>query len=450
MIKFIVRYFSIACLIPYCVLAKNDRHVVVPKVVLFADLKLILTHEAVSILQKKVDQLIMNQKAFQDMLNRSNLFFPIIEEILDAEKLPLDLKYQALFESNLIGNAVSHTKDVGFWQIQKSTALELELCVDHPIDERMHLIESTKAASRLLKSHYVYFHSWLGALLAYNRGRKGALRVMPKSYYHAKKVHLNKKTDPYILNVLAYKLAFQDFVGKQKHSQWYLLICDKGHHGCTMHDVAASFMISKEVLKAHNHWLKTEKIPKKTRCSLLIPLPHGATLPGRASKFTIKPLAAYGNSQTQTLPPIPIDYSEYLQGDTVFPSIRVCTKYDSPRIIYANNKLAVIAQQGDSTESLAALMKIKVTSFRKMNDISEDHVPKAGQVYFYQKKSSRSVRYFHVVCDGEDLWSISQKYAVRLSSLRAKNRLKAGEQPAVGQILWLRFIRPKDIPVAFR
>ena len=448
MIKFIVRCFSIACLVPYCVLAKNDRHVVVPKVVLFADLKLTLTHEAASILQKKVDQLIMNRKAFQDMLNRANLFFPIIEEILNAEKIPLDLKYQALFESNLIGNAVSHTKDVGFWQIQKSTALELELCVDHPIDERMHLIESTKAASRLLKSHYEYFHSWLGALLAYNRGRKGALRVMPKSYYHAKKVHLNKKTDSYILNVLAYKLAFQDFVGKQRHSQWYLLICDKGHHGCTMHDIASSFMINKEVLKAHNYWLKTEKIPKKTRCSLLIPLPHGVTPPDRASKFTIRPLTAYGSSQTSL--PIQIDYSEYLQEDVVFPSIKVCTKHESPRIVYANHKLAVVAQQGDSIESLAALMNIKVTSFRKINDISEDHVPKAGQVYFYQKKSSRSVRYFHVVRDGEDLWGISQKYAVRLSSLRSKNRLKADEQPVVGQILWLRFIRPKDIPIAYK
>lgn len=448
MIKFIVRCLGMACLIPYCILAKNARHVVVPRVVLFADLRLTLTHEVASVLQKKVDQLIMNQRAFQAMLNRANLFFPIIEEILNAEKLPSDLKYQALFESNLIGNAVSHTKDVGFWQIQKATALDLRLCVDHPIDERMHLIESTKAAARLLKSHYAYFHSWLGALLAYNRGRRGALRVMPKFYYHAKKVHLNKKTDAYILNVLAYKLAFQDFVGKHRHSQWYLLICDKGHHGRTMHDIASSFMINKEVLKAHNHWLKTEKIPKKTRCSLLIPLPHGVSPPNGASKFTTRPLTVC--SSAQTLLPIQIDYTEYLKGDVVFPSIRVCTKYDSSRIVYANNKLAIVARQGDSIASLAALMKMKVTYFRKINDISKDHVPRAGQVYFYQKKSSRAVTYFHVVRNGEDLWSISQKYAVQLSSLRSKNRFKADEQPVVGQILWLRFIRPKDIPVAYR
>ena len=50
----------------------------------------------------------------------------------------------------------------------------------------------------------------------------------------------------------------------------------------------------------------------------------------------------------------------------------------------------------------------------------------------------------------ESLWEVSQKYGLRLNSLLSKNRItKVRPSAEQGRILWLRFIRPVDTPIAF-
>lgn len=431
--------------------------IVVPAVMKFAGIQLRFTHSARKRVQDKVDQLTRSKKIFRAILDRTNLFFPLIEKTLAEENVPEDLKFQALHESMLIGDAVSHTHDVGFWQIHKVAALDLKLTIDYPVDERMHLIQSTKAAARFLKSHYQYFDSWLGALLAYNRGRAGAVKLLPKEYRGAKVVRLNDKTDGYIIAVIATKVAFEKVAGKKKHSTFKLLVYDQGHHGQKLKDIAAHLKIEERLLCEHNRWLKTAVIPHNTKCALLVPLLHTHPIhpvlkvpkPVKNVLPIHKKITANLASGQQIDQPHSINYAKYLQSAKIFPKITALKDGRSARLIKANGRLAIVAKKGDTISYLAQLVNVPIGKFLLINEIEKMHQLMPGCVYYFSLKGSKGGIHYHVVTSGEDIWSIAQRYGMKQSALLEKNRMKQVEPLEKGRVLWLRFIRPRRVPVEY-
>jgi membrane-bound lytic murein transglycosylase D len=74
---------------------------------------------------------------------------------------------------------------------------------------------------------------------------------------------------------------------------------------------------------------------------------------------------------------------------------------------------------------------------------------KAGQYYYTKPKKTKADPETHIVLPGETLWSISQMYGIKLSSLKSKNRVNDSNEIKVGMILNLRDFRPRGeaIPV---
>ncbi|WP_339044333.1 LysM peptidoglycan-binding domain-containing protein [Cardinium endosymbiont of Tipula unca] len=434
--------------------------IVVPKIVKFADVKLSLTCRTRKRIQEKVDQLTKYKRGFNQILERTNLFFPLIEKTLVEENVPDDFKFQALHESMLVGDAVSHTNDVGFWQINKVAALELKLSIDHLIDERMHLIQSTKAAARFLKIHNNYFNSWLGALLAYNRGRVGVAKIFPKKYYGAKVVQLDDKTDDYIVSVIATKLAFQKMAGKNQHAKLKLFVYTQGHNGQKLQDIAAHLSIEEKLLFEHNRWLRTSVIPHNTNCALVVPFTHNhpniysfttlripkpssdVLLQDKKNEVDVKPKKI---QQTYS-----VDYEKFLKHNTTFPQITPLKDPRSTRLIKANGILAVVAKSGDTIDHLSKLVNVPINKFLLINDIDKTHTPIPDTVYYYSAKATKAGVHYHVVSPGEDLWRIAQRYGIKKSALWEKNRMKPICPLEAGRILWLRFLRPHTIPVEYK
>ena len=450
----------IYCL-PYKVKSATlQKQVIVPHVVQFADLRLELAPMARKRIQAKVNNLTIFNKSFDRLLERINLVFPLIEKVLAEESVPDDFKYQALHESMLIGNALSHTNDLGYWQIQKITALSLRLKIDDAVDERMHLIKSTRAAAHFLKDNYRYFNSWLGAMLAYNRGRGGAARIFPKRYHGIKKIRLDHTTDQYILYVLANKIAFEQVAGKKQHPTLRLCLYNEGYHGHKLQDIANHLKIEEKLLREHNCWLRVPSIPHNVSCPLIVPFLHTNAHFYRTSvlKMPVKlqqllPLpqkVVVVAQKKQQLPQHSIDYDKYLKHNLHFPVLAPCNDPRSARLVKANGKLAVVAEKGDKIAHLAKLANCSIEKFLLINEIQKEKELMAGSVYYFSLKETKAMVHYHVVELGETLWSIAQKYGIKLSALLEKNRMSKAMSIEPRQILWLRFIRPQTIPIAYK
>ena len=84
------------------------------------------------------------------LLKRANKYFPTIEKILKEEGVPNDLKYLSVIESGL-ENVISPAGAKGFWQIMRTTGREYGLEVNSNVDERYHIVSSTRMAAQYLK-----------------------------------------------------------------------------------------------------------------------------------------------------------------------------------------------------------------------------------------------------------------------------------------------------------
>lgn len=104
------------------------------------------------------------------LLGASNLYFPIFEEILEKENLPLELKYLPVIESTLRPNSTSHAGAAGLWQFIITTAKHYGLKVNSIIDERRDPFKSTYAAVKYLKDLYRIYKDWNLVIAAYNCG----------------------------------------------------------------------------------------------------------------------------------------------------------------------------------------------------------------------------------------------------------------------------------------
>jgi membrane-bound lytic murein transglycosylase D len=144
---------------------------------------------------------------------RSELYFPIIESILDKYGLPLELKYIAVVESGLNPRAKSKSGAVGFWQFLYNTCSLVDLEVNSYIDERCDIYKSTDAACRYLSYLYRIFDNWELAIAAYNGGPGAIRNAMEasggKTNFWEIQAYLPKETSDYLPTFIAINFLFE-------------------------------------------------------------------------------------------------------------------------------------------------------------------------------------------------------------------------------------------------
>ena len=104
------------------------------------------------------------------ILGMSQYYFPLIEDELLKEGLPVELRALPIIESALSTTAVSPMGAVGLWQFMPSTGKSYGLEVNSLVDERRDPVRSTQAACRYLKDLYAIYNDWSLAIAAYNCG----------------------------------------------------------------------------------------------------------------------------------------------------------------------------------------------------------------------------------------------------------------------------------------
>lgn len=119
-----------------------------------------------------------NKTQVLQTMKRGVLYFPLIEERLLANGLPLALKYIPVLESSLNPKAMSPSGTGGFWQFTKQTAINYGLTVNKSVDERMDPIKSTDAVCKYFKALYALYGDWNIAIAAYNAGSGNVSRAL--------------------------------------------------------------------------------------------------------------------------------------------------------------------------------------------------------------------------------------------------------------------------------
>ena len=113
------------------------------------------------------------------------------------------------------------------------------------------------------------------------------------------------------------------------------------------------------------------------------------------------------------------------------------------RGIFRNNGVKYALASGEeSVTDLALRTDVSVDKLKKYNEKLRDDgatLQKDTRVYLQPKRNNyRGKRKYHMVKEGEDMYSIAQLYGIRLDKLRDKNRLSPREQPAPNERIKIR------------
>jgi membrane-bound lytic murein transglycosylase D len=117
----------------------------------------------------------------QRVMGLSNLYFPMYEEVLDKEGLPLEFKYLSIIESALNPVAVSRVGATGLWQFMYSTGIIYDLKVNSFTDDRRDPVKSTYAACKYFKDMYSIYGDWLLVIASYNCGAGNVNKAIKRS-----------------------------------------------------------------------------------------------------------------------------------------------------------------------------------------------------------------------------------------------------------------------------
>lgn len=138
--------------------------------------------------------------------NGKNEVLETMEGILKKNGLPTELKYLAVIESALNGNARSPVGAVGYWQFMAPTAKMMGLVVNGKRDDRKNLHRSTEGASKYLSYLYDQFDDWLLVIAAYNSGPRPVINAMKrtgKNDFWSLKPYLPKETQNHVMAFVA-------------------------------------------------------------------------------------------------------------------------------------------------------------------------------------------------------------------------------------------------------
>ncbi|MEQ8472720.1 MAG: LysM peptidoglycan-binding domain-containing protein [Marinoscillum sp.] len=406
----------------------------VPSSIEIVGVKLKITSDAQSEIQKSVNALRASDMYFRIKLDRVNLYFPIVERVLKEEGVPEDLKYLAIQESALISDAISSSDAVGYWQFKDFTAREVGLRVDSKVDERKNIVSATRGAAKYFKRNNFFFKNWIYAVSAYQAGPGGAKRYVDKENFGSDKLTITSKTHWYVLKYIAHVIAFKDEIGAPHSEGLKLAEYTKGE-GKSIDQIARELKSDEELTNEYNKWIKG-KIPDDKEYTVIIPLK--GKLPKNLEK-----------EDTDSSPP-PLSRTIKDPQPTVYPE-KITGGLVSRQTIFfkVNGKDALMASPNDNLKSLAEKSGLDPDTFLDYNDLNAKTTIKSGEIYYADRKRNRSSIHYHVAQHNESLWDISQKYGVKLDKLAKKNDMSPNDLVTPGRLMWLRKNKPNDQPVEY-
>lgn len=346
------------------------------------------------------------------ILGLSIYYNPIFEQELEAQGLPLELKYIPVIESALNPNAVSKSGATGLWQIMLVTAKGLGLEVNSLVDQRRDPYLSSKKAVSYFKDLYETYGDWSLAIAAYNCGPGNVNKAIrraggdPKtqtfwSIYN----YLPAETRGYVPLFIAanYVMNYYDKHNISPVLPTKPLVTDSVHVKTRLHfnQIAAVLNIPVEEIRLLNPQYRADIIPGSVNNQ------YSLTLPSQQ-------VQAYLVSEEQICN---YEKDRYSRQTTVEPGE------------LAQSDAAVLAQEEVAAEIAQNVNDAgEPTNFDDMPAITEQviettPVPSANRNTTVRKLSPGE-KVTHKVQEGESLASIANMYGVTPEDIKVSNNLR--------------------------
>ncbi len=98
----------------------------------------------------------------------------------------------------------------------------------------------------------------------------------------------------------------------------------------------------------------------------------------------------------------------------------------------------VTARQGDTPESLARELGMRLWQIRRYNNLDEGNRLVPGQRVYLQPKRRMGGERYHIAREGDTMHEISQEYGIRIENLYRRNDMTYGMEPEPDQKILLR------------
>jgi membrane-bound lytic murein transglycosylase D len=400
-----------------------------------------------------------------ELLGRASWYFPIFEEILDANQLPLELKYLTIIESALNPNAVSRSGATGIWQFMYNTGKMYGLEINSYVDERRDPVKSSQTAAKFLSDLYNIYGDWNLVIAAYNCGpgtvNNAIRRIGGKGSFWDIYHLLPRETRNYVPAFIAVNYLFEYYEDHNYSAAKFELpllvdtiLIDEELH---FEQIEAVLGIAKEDIRKLNPQYKMDIVPAKTKnYPLLLPIeiiPEFISMRDsiynyldsiyfNPNKFKYKPNETYVDAFTPAPQPPGTAKLEYKvkSGDVLGyiatwynVSVNEIRSWNGKTSNYLNvgNKLTIYVPEAEADK------------YRKINTMSFDDKQKMAGINPVTNKPKEEaldpIYEYYTVKQGDNPWGIANKFDdVSIDDLLEINNIDNATKLKVGQKLKIR------------
>ncbi|WP_165453948.1 LysM peptidoglycan-binding domain-containing protein [Hyunsoonleella flava] len=349
------------------------------------------------------------RKHLQKLMTLSAYYFPLFEQELDNQNIPLEIKYLAIVESALKPNAKSRVGATGLWQFMFSTGKMYGLDVSSYVDERSDPIKSTTAASKYLAKLYQIFGDWDLALAAYNSGPGNVTKAIRRSggyknYWNIRH-NLPRETAGYLPAFLANMYIFEyaeahGFKRYKPEMVYFETDTVRVKQMITLDQVSEITGTPIEQLQFLNPSYKLDIIPVVKGENYTLRLPTDV-------------IGAFVNNEEK----IYAFAKEELEK----------REKPLPQFFNANDRIRYRVKSGDYLGKIARIYGVRVSDIKRWNGLRNNNLKIGQRLSIYPRKPVVSAPkittkkakpkpisgdiIIYTVQSGDSLWSISQKFS---------------------------------------
>ncbi|MDA0314396.1 MAG: LysM peptidoglycan-binding domain-containing protein [Bacteroidetes bacterium] len=370
---------------------------------------------------------VRNRDYIKMVLARKEQYFPMYEETMKGQGMPVEIQHLSIIESGLDPKIKSRVGAMGLWQFMPATGREYGMQVNPDIDDRMDPEKSTEAAAKYLKVLYKMFGDWEVALAAYNCGPGNVQKAIRKSggknTFWGIYNFLPKETRNYVpqFQAMLYILNHLEEHNLRLEEPSYPLEYEYVNFDRALHleRLASLSDICLNDLEKLNPSINKGYVPESNR-SMSIRVP-------KTKAFFIKEnLAWLGDSIGKSSPIILDQKTISTAQNTSGPT--------STRIIYK-------VRSGDTLGKIASRHGISLEKLKEWNKLKSTVIQTGQVLYIFakgqaattettsralvQNTSNSTDPKTYTVKRGDSLWNISQKYSLSIDQIKRLNNLNS-------------------------